>query len=292
VLLVRSEVVDPSAGQTIQDRAYDPRLDVWVRCGHPFANANRSTLNFFAATQSTLYWLADDELRYVEGSLPAYLGFMASDYQPIDSQSLNATPWPESFQFLTIVNETSLEVRWRDGRVSPELFKRGQLRLALVSEGETIINIDAEINKATGIIETATAVVYETGREVSLCQWNGHILTIAPTQSSLQINLLGGVVLPFSYTIHDGYSRPIKGESSTGNSLSIPSITGETRCTLDFKYLGGDVKKSTLDARAKVLIAQGIVADFRWEGKHASQFDVEIKDHCILQLSLQECAQS
>jgi hypothetical protein len=290
VLLVRSEVVDPSVGQTIQDRAYDPRLDVWARCGHPFSNANRSTLNLFASTRSTLYCLADDELRYVEGSLPAYLGFMGSDYTPMDRESLAPAPWPETFTFPEVANETTLDLQWRDGRLSANLLERGQLRLVLLSEGETVITIDAQINRETGDIEGAKAIDDTTGREVALCQWNARTLTIAPVTWSLQIEGQAGLVLPFSYAISDGYSEPIRGETSTGNTLDIPSITGETRCTLEFKYLGGDAKKSTWDARAKLLIVNGIVADFQWEGKHADLFEVDIEDGRIIQLSLDKAA--
>lgn len=286
ILLVRSEVVDPSIGQIIQDRAYDPRLDVWARCGHPFGNANRSSMNFFATTNSTLYCLANDELRYVEGSLAAYVGFMATDYKPIDRQSLTDVPWPETFTFPAVENKTGLSVLWIGGRLCADLWERGQWQLALVANGQTIITVDARVCQTTGDIEDVKAIVEGTGRAVPVCQWNAHTLTIAPATSQLQIHMQAGLVLPFSYCIDDGLSQLIRGESSTGTTLDIPSITGQTRCTLEFKYLAGEAKRSSLDARAKLLIVNGIVAEFQWEGKHSSLFDVDIEDGHTVRLTL------
>ena len=157
---------------------------------------------------------------------------------------------------------------------------------ALVSKGTTVITIDADISQESGVVESAKAIAYETEREVALCQWNGHTLTIAPQTSQLQVHMQAGVVLPFSYVIDDGFSPTIRGETSTGNALDVPSISGETRCVLYFKYLPGDVNRSTLDARAKLLIANGVVSEFQWEGKHASLFDVDIEDGRIIRLTL------
>ena len=36
-LLLRGQIPDPQSNNRILDRAYDPRLNVWVKCGHPFA---------------------------------------------------------------------------------------------------------------------------------------------------------------------------------------------------------------------------------------------------------------
>lgn len=288
VLLARSAVVDPSVGQIIQDRAYDPRLDVWTRCGHPFVEVNRLTTNFFASTATTLYCMADDALRYVEGSLSTFVGFMGADYTPIDAEALESGPWPENFSFPRIDNRTVLAVKWMDGRKSAELLEHGQLRLALKSDGQTIITIDAEIDTQTGNIQNAKAFVETTGREVTLCQWQGTTLTIAPVVWSLQINTSAGLVLPYSYCISSAFLEEISGESWTGQTLSIPSITGETRCSIALKYVAGDVKKSALDARVNLWVVNGVIAEMRWEGQHATLFRVDIEEGRIIQLALEK----
>ncbi|HRI71381.1 MAG TPA: hypothetical protein PK156_44415 [Polyangium sp.] len=286
VLVARSEVVDPSVRNTIQDRAYDPRLDVWARCGHAFAEVNGSTRNFFASTNSTLYCLADDTLWYVEGALAAFAGFMATEYRPIDASHLEPAPWPDTFSFPRVDNRTKLVVEWLDGRKSNELLEQGQLRLGLTADGETILMIEAAIDPQTGNIQNAKASAYATGREIGLCKWQNNRLTIAPVVWSLEINTPAGLVLPYSYTICGAHLDEISGESWSGQTLSVPSVTGETRCTIALKYIAGDVKKSTLDARAQLWVVNGIVADMRWEGQHAHLFDVNVEEGRIIQLAL------
>lgn len=291
-LLVRSDVVDLTAGRTIQDRAYDPRLDVWARCGHPFAQANREADNHFASTDKTLYCLAGESLLYVEGPLPSYLGFMSSDFTPIDARALAPLPWPESFTWPTIVNKTSLNVQWPNGRLDSEMFERGRLKLALTSSGVTVIVIDGEINRETGEILTIDAHVDTTGRKVALCRWDAHTLTIEPMVSKLQINTPAGLVLPFSYYVSGPHLSPSIGESATGTAIEIATITGETRCTIEFKYQAGDARAGELDARANLLIVNGKVAELQWEGKHSAIFNTKIVDGHIVELSLVNATKS
>jgi len=289
VLLVRSEVVDPSVGKTIQDRAYDPRLDVWARCGHPFVDIDRSSTKYFAATHTTLYCFADDVLRYVEGSLPSYLGFIASDYTPIDAQSLAPPAWPEKFTFPTVVNKTSLDLQWVDGRMSPTLFEQGQMRLELQYSKKTLIAIDATINRETGAIQNVTATEPLMKRKPAICRWEGSTLTIAPMPWRLQINM-DGLVPPFSYSTSEEGVEPVTGETSTGNAIEIPCLTAETKCTIEFKYTSGNARDGALKAKFILRVVYGKVSTVDEDGPHAKFFKYEIEDGRILHFSLNKDA--
>lgn len=282
-LLVRSEVVDPSIGGQIQDRAYDPRLDVWARCGHPFGLANCSTTSLFASTSDALYCLVDDQLHYVEGSLPAFAGFLAADYSPLDTKYLADPPWPSTFVFPIVDNRTALPLKWVDGRMSPEVLNQGRLRLALENEDSVLITIEANVDRNTGELSQPRAMVHTTGREIKLCKITGNVLTLEPMQTTLQFVATGTLVLPFSYRISGVGLPTIIGESQTGQTIAIPSVTGETFCQVEFKYTR---ENSALDARARIIIVQGAIADLQLTGQHAHLFHIEIVDGAIVQLGL------
>lgn len=94
-LVARSEVHDPlvqvvyskaDAGKGrrgLQDRAYNPRLDLWVRCGHPFYHARAKDGALFDSTVRSLYCrTADGEIAYIYPIEPSHLGFLATDLTP------------------------------------------------------------------------------------------------------------------------------------------------------------------------------------------------------------------
>lgn len=94
-LVARSEVHDPvvqpvySRGEKgrerrgIQDRAYNPRLNLWVRCGHPFFHACTRDGAFFDSTSRSLYCRTPDgEITYISPIEPSHLGFLAVDLAP------------------------------------------------------------------------------------------------------------------------------------------------------------------------------------------------------------------
>ncbi|MFO0652912.1 MAG: hypothetical protein U0326_42235, partial [Polyangiales bacterium] len=94
-LVARSEVHDPLVQPVysrseqgrerrgIQDRAYNPRLDLWVRCGHPFFHARTGKGALFDSTARSLYCrTADGEIAYISPIEPSHLGFLAVDLAP------------------------------------------------------------------------------------------------------------------------------------------------------------------------------------------------------------------
>jgi len=285
VLLVRSEVVDPSVGRRIQDRAYDPRLDVWARCGHPFALTNTSTPNFLASTNDTLYCLADDQLLYVEGSLASFVGFLAADYSPLDAKYLADPPWPPTFVFPVVDNRTALPLKWLDGRASPALFKDGRLRLALECELSPIITIEAELDPNTGTLLRASCKAFATDRDVNLRRIDGNVLILEPLRFTLRLVATGSLVLPFSYQISTAGLNTVVGDSYTGQTIEIHSLTGESHCQVEFKYTPA---YNALDVRAKIVIVQGKIADLQMLGQHAHLFEVEIDEGPTVRLALRD----
>lgn len=95
-LLVRSEVHDPRvqsvAARTaqgierrgMQDRAYHPRLNLWVRCGHPFPSASTAAGALLASTASSLYcWDDCHEISYISPIDASHLGFFPTNMAPM-----------------------------------------------------------------------------------------------------------------------------------------------------------------------------------------------------------------
>lgn len=95
-LLVRSEVHDPlvqavgartATGMQrrgMQDRAYHPRLNLWVRCGHPFPAASTMAGAVLASTRSSLYcWDEHDEISYIAPIEASHLGFFPTNMAPM-----------------------------------------------------------------------------------------------------------------------------------------------------------------------------------------------------------------
>jgi hypothetical protein len=92
-LVARCEVVEQRwRRDLLQDRAYDPRLDVWVKCGHPFPGASRGKGALFAATRRNVYcWFpgGDPQLSYHADANASLLGFVVhADLAPIDARLL------------------------------------------------------------------------------------------------------------------------------------------------------------------------------------------------------------
>lgn len=92
-LVARCEVVEQRwRRDLLQDRAYDPRLDVWVKCGHPFPGASRGKGALFAATRRNIYcWFpgGDPQLSYHADANASLLGFVVhADLAPIDARLL------------------------------------------------------------------------------------------------------------------------------------------------------------------------------------------------------------
>lgn len=82
-LLVRGDTVDRKRGNNVLDRAYDPALNVWVRCGHPFPKV-ASADAVFASNGGNLFCRthADGQLALVQAVKRSCLGFFDV---PIDS---------------------------------------------------------------------------------------------------------------------------------------------------------------------------------------------------------------
>jgi hypothetical protein len=111
-LVARSEVHDPSVrpiaatidGKVVrrglQDRAYNPRLGRWVRCGHPFHEARGHAKigegALFASTSDTLYCrtAGTGEITYISPIEPSHLGFLRMDLTPDPNlgEELRAAP--------------------------------------------------------------------------------------------------------------------------------------------------------------------------------------------------------
>ena len=114
-LLGRSLVPDPDTGgrqRLILDRAYDPRLDVWVKCGHPFAMLRRRGSDDWGAidedrqrdkprfcSSPTMLWCREKSggVWFIASSnLLEPLGFRTTDVKPLPATSLAAARFPES----------------------------------------------------------------------------------------------------------------------------------------------------------------------------------------------------
>lgn len=106
-LLARSDRPDPRAGDAIQDRAYDPRLNVWVRCGHPFPGVQTEGA-FFATTRASIYCVGTPISEWQTPGAPAagrwiwrisgppllpLLGFVTRDVTPIARNLLKQSAW-------------------------------------------------------------------------------------------------------------------------------------------------------------------------------------------------------
>lgn len=278
VLLVRSQIADPSAGDVIQDRAYDPRLDVWTRCGHPFAEADKAPTRFFAATPTTLYCLADDQLYDIVGQLPSYLGFMASDYTPIAAASLAAPSWPENFTFPVVDNKTPFALQWLNGRMDPAMYEQGRMHLALMDQDEIVFAIEAQLDRATGAIESATAKSPALNIEdVRVCTWTESTLTIAPLRWSLEFQMPQGIVLPFLYSTREKFGPSGKGDGLTNTSLEGTSLSGQVQITIQFMQGTTAASAKPLDGNIVIILKNGAIADVQPSGQHATRFELDVE---------------
>lgn len=98
-LLARNEILAAPKGDKnkdlLRDRAYDPRMNCWVRCGHPFYDVDTKAGVLYASTGDTLYCRdAKGELSYVAGLSHEQLGFLKhGDLKPVAKPTPPAGVW-------------------------------------------------------------------------------------------------------------------------------------------------------------------------------------------------------
>ncbi|WP_293251732.1 hypothetical protein [Nannocystis sp.] len=110
-LVARSSRPDPGRRNVRQDRAYDPRLDVWVRCGHLFPGAlgahfacTRSAPRFVkdaqgstrpVSSEGSVYCRKEDgTLWRIQGELLELIGFAGMNVAPLaEPSAAGATRW-------------------------------------------------------------------------------------------------------------------------------------------------------------------------------------------------------
>lgn len=98
-LLARNEIPDKprrlNTGAIYRDRAYDPRLDAWIRCGHPFYDVQTTPDVGFASSPDKLYCRdATGAVSYIPQVTRSNLGFLdGADIEPFGTPAIPVCSW-------------------------------------------------------------------------------------------------------------------------------------------------------------------------------------------------------
>jgi len=173
-ILARSVVADPDGERkrlnepapASQDRAYDPQLDVWVRCGHSFPDvpADGAVL---AATENALYCrAADGTVSSIadKGLLLPALGFLGTEVSPLRRTAFTSgifSAWPPAERSELRVGDT---LRRDDVLVSPN----GEHRMIVGPDNDLVwLTQGAEVGRS----RTQLDGVWTLERDGDLVRW-------------------------------------------------------------------------------------------------------------------------